>query len=265
MFNFDIILNAIDHFSVKENKDLFTQAAASEHDQQKEAALMTAFEDWAGTPFSQFEKYLSLDYGKEKVTASKNSLDGEKRRSDYPAFIKMTGEEYGDGGERLKINYSFSITPFGNAIIATTDKGVCYLSFFKTAENRALAGLKDKFHKAILTHYKDAMQEKALEFLSGKQMSPDGIMLHVKGSAYEYKVWEALMQVPYADLVSYGEIARAIGEPRKAQDVGVALGDNRIAVLIPCHRVIKSTGELGQYHWGARRKAAMIGWEATRK
>ncbi|WPV02118.1 methylated-DNA--[protein]-cysteine S-methyltransferase [Mucilaginibacter sp. cycad4] len=263
--DFDKVLTAIDLLSKdSNNSDLFNQDTLSKDEQQKRTGLQMAFEQWAGIPFRQFEQYLTIDYGKGKIAASKNSLDNDDQNYKQPVFLKMTTEEYGEAGENLQINYGFSQSPFGSIIIAATDRGICHLSFFKNAEERAFAGLKNRFPNAVFVKQYDAFQQAALDFLSGVNDNPSSLSLHVRGTEYEYKIWESLMKVPAGTLVSYGEIARAIGEPRKAQDVGLALGDNRIAYLIPCHRVIKSTGELGQYHWGARRKAAIIGWEATR-
>lgn len=261
---FDEVLEAIDLFSTHNNSDLFTNQALTEKDLQRRAGLKTLFESWAGTSFPQFAQYLTLNYAKEKIASSKNSLSDKGNKVVHPSFIRMTSDEYDNEGDRLPINYNFSVTPFGNIIIATTGKGVCYLTFFKSDRNKALAGLKSEFPKASLFHQEDELQRAALDFITGAHHHAVTVPLHVKGTEDEYKVWEVLMNVPLGELVTYGEIARAIGDPRKAQDVGVALGDNHIAFLIPCHRVIKSTGELGQYHWGAKRKAAMIGWEAAK-
>jgi len=110
----------------------------------------------------------------------------------------------------------------------------------------------------------DSVQQEAL-FIFKKDWSQLGkIKLHLKGTSFQLKVWQALLAIPTGGLSTYASVAGVIGQPTASRAVGSAVGDNPVAFLIPCHRVIKSTGEFGQYHWGADRKSAIIGWEAAK-
>jgi AraC family transcriptional regulator of adaptative response/methylated-DNA-[protein]-cysteine methyltransferase len=172
----------------------------------------------------------------------------------------MTPGEFKNGGENLKINYSYSETPFGNIIIASTKKGICYLAFYDD-KIIAFEELKQNFPNAEYEQQSDLHQANALSFFSRHE--PSAINLHLKGTPFQIKVWEALLKIPMGQLSTYSSIASSINNLNASRAVGSAVGDNPVAFLIPCHRVIRSTGEFGQYHWGPTRKTAMIGWEAA--
>jgi AraC family transcriptional regulator, regulatory protein of adaptative response / methylated-DNA-[protein]-cysteine methyltransferase len=231
------------------------------------------FTDWAGISPKKFLQYLSLEHAKgilkEKQatlfdTAFETGLSGTGRLHDLFINLEgMTPAEYKNGGAELSINYSFAESPFGNIIVASTAKGVCYMAF---ADNRqqAFAELQAQFPNAEYNQVTDVHQQNAL-FIFRKDWSQlSNIKLHLKGTDFQLKVWEALLKIPMGGLSTYGNIAHGIGSPQASRAVGSAVGDNPVAFLIPCHRVIRSTGEFGQYHWGATRKTAMIGWEAAR-
>jgi AraC family transcriptional regulator of adaptative response/methylated-DNA-[protein]-cysteine methyltransferase len=174
----------------------------------------------------------------------------------------MTPAEYKQGGRALNINYSFAESPFGNIIVASTSKGICHLAF---ADNReeALNQLRLQFPNANYSQVVDMIQQNALFIFKKDWSKLSTIKLHLKGTAFQLKVWEALLRIPMGDLHTYGFVAQNIQLPKSSRAVGSAIGDNPVAFLIPCHRVIRSTGEFGQYHWGATRKTAIIGWEAA--
>ncbi len=175
----------------------------------------------------------------------------------------MTPAEYKNGGAALTINYSFAESPFGNIIVASTPKGICHMAFADDQQT-AFNELQHQFPNATYRQFADAMQQNAL-FIFRKDWSQlSNIKLHLKGTAFQLKVWEALLKIPMGGLNTYSGIAQKIDAPNASRAVGSAVGDNPVAFLIPCHRVIKSTGEFGQYHWGATRKSAIIGWEAAR-
>ena len=174
----------------------------------------------------------------------------------------MTPAEYKNGGAALHINYSFAESPFGNVVVASTTKGICYLAF---ADNMATAfdELQQQFPNASYLQVTDVHQQNALFIFRKDWSALSTIKLHLKGTSFQLKVWEALLKIPMGNLSTYSSIAQKIESPLASRAVGSAIGDNPVAFLIPCHRVIKSTGEFGQYHWGATRKSAMIGWEAA--
>ncbi|MCK0159023.1 bifunctional helix-turn-helix domain-containing protein/methylated-DNA--[protein]-cysteine S-methyltransferase [Allomuricauda sp. F6463D] len=230
------------------------------------------FTEWAGTSPKKFLQYVSLQYAKIKLakentlfdTAFETGLSGTSRLHDL--FVKVEGmspAEYKNGGKNLKINYSYSSSHFGKLIIASTNKGICYLSFFDEEKEDAFQVLKSEYPNAQLQESRDKFQKNALKIFEIKNKGIDEIKIHLKGTAFQLKVWEALLKIPPASLVSYNSIAKLISKPSSSRAVGNALGKNPIAYIIPCHRVIKSTGELGGYKWKETKKIALIGWEET--
>jgi AraC family transcriptional regulator, regulatory protein of adaptative response / methylated-DNA-[protein]-cysteine methyltransferase len=231
------------------------------------------FTDWAGISPKKFLQYLTLDYAKSVLkekqatlfdTAFETGLSGTGRLHDLFMNIEgMTPAEYKNGGKDLVINYSFAESPFGDIIVASTPKGICYMAFAddKTA---AFGELRAQFPNAEYHQMVDLTQQNALFIFTKDWSQLSSIKLHLKGTAFQLKVWEALINIPMGGLSTYAGIAQKINNPAASRAVGSAVGDNPVAFLIPCHRVIKSTGEFGQYHWGATRKSVMIGWEAAK-
>lgn len=229
------------------------------------------FKDWAGVSPKKFLQYISLQHAKKLLrqhtvsdTAFETGLSGSSRLHDLFINIEgMTPGEYKNGGEQLHINYSFAESPFGNIIVASTTKGICHLAFADD-EKDALQQLQSQFPKAAFRQVVDTIQQNALFIFTQDWKNLSKIKLHLKGTPFQIKVWEALLKIPMGDVSTYSGIANTINNPSASRAVGTAIGDNPVAFLIPCHRVIKSTGELGQYHWGSIRKTAMIGWEAAK-
>ena len=210
-----------------------------------EVALSTAhfqrmFTEWAGISPKKFLQYTSIEYAKRILNethaslfdaAQETGLSGTGRLYDLFVNIEgMTPGEYKNGGESLSINYSFAKSPFGEIFIASTDK----------------------------------VQQNALFIFTQDWSKLKEIKLHLKGTDFQLKVWETLLKIPVGGLTTYGDIAVGINNPRACRAVGTAVGENPVAFLIPCHRVIRASGELGNYHWGEIRKTAMIGWEAAK-
>jgi AraC family transcriptional regulator, regulatory protein of adaptative response / methylated-DNA-[protein]-cysteine methyltransferase len=230
------------------------------------------FKDWAGVSPKKFLQYISVQHAK-KLLAQNNSLaavsfetglSGTGRLHDLFISIEgMTPGEYKNGGEQLTINYSFAETPFGNIIVASTAKGICHLAFADD-EKHALNELKNHFPFANFKQVVDTIQQNALFIFTQDWKNLSEIKLHLKGTAFQLKVWEALLKIPLGSLSTYSSIAENIDNAKASRAVGSAIADNPVAFLIPCHRVIKSTGAFGQYHWGSSRKTAMIGWETAK-
>ena len=233
------------------------------------------FLQWAGVTPKQFLSYLSIGHAKEILkktsaslfdTAYETGLSGTGRLHDL--FIKiegMTPGEYKNGGVSLTINYSFADTPFGKVIVASTGKGICHMAFVDEGEEIALEQLKNNFPNAQHKHIVDHLQQNALFIFTKDWAHLNEVKLHLKGTDFQLKVWEALLKVPPGGLTTYSNLATQAGYGGASRAVGTSIGNNPVAFLIPCHRVIKSTGEFGQYHWGSVRKSTIIGWEAASK
>lgn len=231
------------------------------------------FTDWAGISPKKFVQYLSLGYAKQLIsneqstlldTAYATGLSGTGRLHDLFVSIEgMTPGEFKNGGEQLNINYSFADSPFGKLIVASTTKGICHL-FFEEDEEQALSGLKSRFPNAIYRQVMDQSQQDALFIFQKDWRQLNQIKLHLSGTSFQLKVWESLLTIPEGRLTTYGNLAEKINKPKAFRAVGSAIGSNPVAFLIPCHRVIQSSGHLGGYRWGTTRKSVLIGWEAAR-
>jgi AraC family transcriptional regulator of adaptative response/methylated-DNA-[protein]-cysteine methyltransferase len=231
------------------------------------------FTDWAGISPKRFLQYISLDHAKNLLkenqatlfeTACETGLSSTSRLHDLFVTIEgMTPAEYKNGGKNLIINYHFAESPFGKIIIASTQKGICFMAFYEE-KNGAFSNLKSHFPCASFLEKTDDMQLSALEIFRSEPSNINQLKLHLKGSEFQLKVWETLLKIPSGKLATYGMIANKIDKPKASRAVGTAIGSNPIAFLIPCHRVIQSTGTFGGYMWGTTRKTAMIGWEAAK-
>lgn len=234
------------------------------------AHLQRIFTEWAGTSPKKFLQYTSVEYAKrllreEQVTlfdaAFNTGLSSTSRLHDLFVNIEgMTPAEYKSGGKNLTVDYSFSNSPFGNVIVASTSKGICYLAF-EDDNLLALTGLKIKFPNAIFREQTNIMQQNALRIFQNDQVKLREIKLHLKGTDFQLKVWESLLKIPFGKLSTYGKIAKELDNPNASRAIGTAIGNNPVAFLIPCHRVIQSTGKFEGYRWGTTRKTAIIGWE----
>jgi AraC family transcriptional regulator of adaptative response/methylated-DNA-[protein]-cysteine methyltransferase len=230
------------------------------------------FSEWAGISPKRFLQYLTKEYAKEALRRCEDVLEaayaaglsGPGRLHD----LLVTCEAVSPGehrllGEGVVIAYGFHATPFGECMIAGTVRGICRLAFVASDERKAaLAELQDCWPRARLQQDQAATGELVTQvFVPADRTTP--LRLWVKGSNFQIKVWEALLRIAPGELVSYREVARAIGMPRASRAVGSAVGANPVAVLIPCHRVIRKAGDFGDYRWGPARKQALIAREAV--
>jgi AraC family transcriptional regulator, regulatory protein of adaptative response / methylated-DNA-[protein]-cysteine methyltransferase len=230
------------------------------------------FTEWAGVSPKKFLQFLSVEYAKGLLKKSfslsdasyETGLSGTSRLHDLFISVEgMTPGEFKNGGEGLHIHYSFAETPFGNIIIASTHKGICHLAFVHE-EASGVENVTRIFPRALLTQKKDLLQQSALHFFTSDWTDLKKIKLHLKGTAFQLKVWQSLLQIPFGNLTTYGQIANSIQNSQASRAVGTAIGNNPVAFLIPCHRVIKASGIVGDYHWGSTRKTAILGWEAAK-
>ena len=231
------------------------------------------FSEWAGTSPKKFLQYISVEHAKSLLkekqatlfeTAFETGLSGTSRLHDLFINIEgMTPAEYKNGGKNLTINYSFAESPFGNIIVGSTNKGICHMAFYDN-EQMAWETLQHKFPNATFHDKLDLMQQNALSIFQNNWDKLHEVKLHLKGTDFQLKVWEALLKIPMGHLSTYGTVAEKIGSPHASRAVGTAIGSNPVAFLIPCHRIIQSTGAIGGYMWGNTRKTAIIGWESAK-
>ncbi len=178
----------------------------------------------------------------------------------------MTPGEYKNLGEQLTIEYGFHATPFGECLLSTTERGICGLDFVRNGRPESeLESVTKKWPHARFVENTSStapLIEKIFTCGGSKRQVP--FHLFLKGTNFQLKVWEALLKVPYARVVSYHDIAHEIGEPKAVRAVANAIGSNPVPFLIPCHRVIRKLGEFGGYGGGTARKKAIIGWEVAK-
>mgnify|MGYP003488677438 FL=1 len=235
------------------------------------AHFQRLFSEWVGTSPKKFLQYISVEHAKQILKQQgsifdatfETGLSSTSRLHDLFIQIEgMTPAEYKNGGESLSIHYQFEDTLFGEVLIASTQKGICALTFVDD-QTDALNKLISQFPQAVFIEQSDVFQHSALAILQHHPNQLAQIKLHLKGTDFQLKVWQSLLKIPMGQLSTYGQLAKAIDHAKAARAVGTAIGSNPVAFLIPCHRVIQATGALGGYEWGSVRKTAMIGWEGV--
>jgi len=233
------------------------------------------FRRWAGVSPKRFLQFLTAEYARGVLQASGSVLEaaweaglsGSGRLHDLTvALHAATPGEIKTRGAGLTVRYGFPPTPFGEALIAATERGICTLAFVQGSRDETLAEVRPPWENADFVADQDGTAELAGRLFS-RSVGTGGtpLSLHVQGTNFQIQVWQALLRLPPGAAVTYGDIAAAVGAPGAARAVGSAVGSNPVAWLIPCHRVIRKTGILGEYRWGAVRKKAMLGWEAAQE
>jgi AraC family transcriptional regulator of adaptative response/methylated-DNA-[protein]-cysteine methyltransferase len=230
------------------------------------------FQEWAGVSPKKFLQYLSLDHAKRLLrqhasvaeAAHATGLSGTGRLHDlFVTLEAMTPGDYRHGGAALTIAYSFGESPFGAYLVASTAKGICKLVFVDAPE-AAMAELRREWPNASFAAKETPPHTQVARFFARNFPPTERLHLHLKGTAFQLKIWESLLRVPEGELRTYSQLAEAAECGAAVRAAGTAIGANPVAYLIPCHRVIRGTGELGQYRWGSPRKAALLGCEAAR-
>ncbi|MDP1711840.1 MAG: methylated-DNA--[protein]-cysteine S-methyltransferase [Candidatus Nanopelagicaceae bacterium] len=229
---------------------------------------------WAGVTPKRYLQVLTLERAKQLLRESKSVLEvsdslglssGSRLYDHFVHLEAVTPGEYKLGGVGLTIEYAVHDTPFGKAFIATTPRGICSFAFLEnTNVDEHLVDLRKKWPSAILYENQRSTLRVIKAMFAGDGTLRSPISLYVSGTNFQINVWKALLQIPPAAVVSYSQIASAIGHPSSARAVGQAVGNNPVAFLIPCHRVIQQSGGLGGYHWGTTRKQAIHAWESAR-
>lgn len=232
------------------------------------------FRRWAGISPKRFLQFLTADHAKRLLRERRPVLDvaysvglsGPGRLHDLLVNVEaVTPGELKAAGEGLRIRWGIHDSPFGRVLLATTERGVCALEFVgEGGDADAAAELAARWPAAELVQ--DAEGTRAVAdavFGGGGAGEGPAISLYLRGTNFQVKVWEALLRIPAGHVATYGDVARAVGDAGAARAVGTAVGQNPVAFLIPCHRVIRGTGAFGEYRWGAARKRAILGWEAA--
>ena len=233
------------------------------------------FKRWAGISPIQFQQFMTLDYTKQKLADSRSLLDtaldaglsGPSRLHDlFVTFEAMTPGEFKKQGAGLEIFYDFGDSPFGDCLLAITERGICHLGFVKgDKRSEALNQLFETWPGAVFTESHKPINLIANDiFRYDRNKKPGPFNLHLKGTNFQINVWKALLSIPEGWVVSYQDIASHIGHPKAFRAVANAIAINPVAYLVPCHRVIAKSGKIHQYRWGSARKKALIGWEAAR-
>lgn len=233
------------------------------------------FTRWVGISPKRFMQFITKEHAKQLLAQSSSILDtsyevglsSPGRLHDlFVTWEAVTPGEFKQRGEGLTIRHGFQPSPFGEVLLGSTERGICHLSFVRPAgEEAALQALRQSWPKARLVEDRASTQPLVAEvFHSAGQRRREPLQIYMTGSQYQLKVWEALLRIPPGNVVSYRDIASYLGDARAARAVGNALAHNPVAVLIPCHRVIHSLGEFGNYHYGEARKVALLGWEMAK-
>ena len=235
------------------------------------------FSAWAGVTPKDFLQCLTLEHAKALLHQGQNvlsaaleaGLSGPGRLHDLCVNLEAVSPgELKSGGSGLNILFGFAATPFGDCLVGESERGICHLAFVDNkGPDAALGELRNKWPEARLRRSDTTVAALASRIFErpGGNSKPTTLRAFVKGTAFQVRVWLALLRVPPGCLVSYGQLATAIGQPSAARSVGSAVGQNTLAYLIPCHRVIRETGVIGEYRWGRTRKAAIVAWETSRR
>ncbi|HAX80214.1 MAG TPA: 6-O-methylguanine DNA methyltransferase [Cyanobacteria bacterium UBA11372] len=249
-------------------------ATVAQHIGLSEYHFQRLFTQWAGISPKRFLQYLTIEYAKSKIDETKSLLDltldvglsSPGRLHDLFVNLEaMSPGEFKAGGTGLQICYGIHDTPFGKAVIATTDRGICNLDFLDITNVQTGAQiLRQTWSNAEIIYEPQTTQPlHDLIFNSVTGKGKKSLTLLVKGTNFQIQVWRALLQVPFGGITTYQTIAQKIARPTASRAVGNAIANNPIGYLIPCHRVIRESGELGGYRWGLERKTAILGWEAS--
>ena len=233
------------------------------------AHFQRVFSAWVGVSPKKYQQYLVLDHARQMLaarhtvleTSHASGLSGGGRLHDlFLTWEAMSPGDYALGGAGLVIRWGLHPSVFGETVTMATDKGICGMGFAdEMGAEAALEDLVGRWPRATYVEDPTAIRPLVDAALVGRSAS-----LHLIGAPFQIKVWEALLAIPSGHVTTYGDLAGAIGHPAAVRAVGTAVGRNPLAVLIPCHRVLRESGELGGYHWGLPLKRMLLAWEAAR-
>ena len=234
--------------------------------------LQRVFSEWAGISPKRFLQYLTKERARLALRSAADvlsvsldaGLSGPGRLHDLMVSCEaMTPGEIRRQGSGVILRYGVAPTPFGEALLGWTPRGICYLAFFDRDYELRLKELSQAWPAAELLR-DDRRAARLCGRIFTAEPQPGKLHLLLRGTNFQIKVWEALLGIGPSRLMSYSTFARMAGCPGAQRAVGSAVAANRVGYLIPCHRVIRESGDVGQYHWGSARKIAIQAWEAAR-
>ena len=279
MTDYDRIAAAIE-FIVRRRDTQPTLTEIAAHLRLSPHHFQRLFSRWTGVTPKRFLQVLTVERAKQLLREARPLLEvadtlglssGSRLYDHFVQLEAVTPGEYKARGAGLTIDYAVHATPFGDAFVAMTPRGVCSFAFIDTAAppaDHSLDALREQWPHADFRENPQATRALVRDIFRVRtplaHARPLPISLHVAGTNFQVSVWKALLRIPPATVTSYTEVAAAIGRPQSARAVGQAVGANPVALLIPCHRVIQQSGGLGGYHWGTTRKHAIHAWESAR-
>ena len=231
--------------------------------------LIRVFKEYVGVTPIQFLQSVTLNYAKEHLKESKSILDSSldmglsspSRLHDlFVNIIGVTPKEYKESGKNVEITYGYGFTPFGEALIAFTKRGVSYLGFVDNNKEAIFSRFKELWEKATLLEN----DKKAQDFLDNIFIEKKKFDLYVKGTNFQINIWKALLNIPNGTITTYQDIANSVNKPKAVRAVATAIGSNHIGYLVPCHRVLAKSGAMSGYRWGIERKKILIAYEAIK-
>ncbi len=225
------------------------------------------FTRWAGISPKRFLQFLTKENAKRLLADSENLLETTHqvglsslgRLHDlFVSAEAVTPGEYKTRGAGVTVRYGIHPTPFGKCLIGTTERGICHLSFIQTSEGNAVDNFVADWNEAKMIEDVKTTAPLVAPIFDLNWRGHEALRLHLRGTNFQIKVWEALLQIPLGAVTTYEGIATRIGKPSALRAVGTAVGHNPIAVLIPCHRVLRKDGDFGNYRYGSARKKALL-------
>ena len=268
-YHYNVVRRAIEAIDAADGQPLSLGDLATDM-QMSPAHFQRVFSAWVGVSPKRYQQYLMLGHAKALLrerfttleTAQSIGLSGSGRLHDlFVRWEAMSPGDYARDGAGLTIYWGWFESPFGPALVMGTDKGLCGLAFAaESGAEPAMADLKSRWPKATFVEDPQHLRPWAVSALGMEGET----RLHMIGAPFQLKVWEALLAIPSGHVTTYSEIAQSIGHPKAVRAVGTAVGRNPVSWLIPCHRALRKSGELGGYHWGLPVKRAMLAWESAR-
>jgi len=246
----------------------------AEHVALSEFHFNRLFSKWAGTSPQRFMRFLTKEFAKEKLAESANILEAtfesglssSSRLHDlFVSYEAMTPAEFKAKGAGLSVYYGIHETPFGECLIAITERGITDFRFLEEeSKPLIIKEIQQDFEKAKLIFDNNLTKPFIEQIFYENSNANEPIKVLIRGTNFQIKVWEAPLQIPFGQMLSYETIANAIGKPTAQRAVGTAIGSNRLGYIIPCHRVLQKVGGIGGYRWGTTRKKAILGWEMAK-
>jgi AraC family transcriptional regulator of adaptative response/methylated-DNA-[protein]-cysteine methyltransferase len=269
--HFQLIADSL-HWLCKNQQDQPSLEALAAHVGFSPHYMQRLFQEWAGVSPKQFVKYLTKTQALERLkqgetvleAAASSGLSGPGRLHDLLITTQaMTPGEAKRQGQGVEVDFGFGHTPFGEALLGWTDKGICFLGFCHDDSREHLwSNFNQQWPDAILTENNRQAKSQLADIFSGSEHKE--LKIWLRGSPFQLRIWEALLKLPAGVHCTYGQLASLTGNAGASRATGTAIGRNPVAWLIPCHRVINSLGTLGGYRWGVDTKKAMIGYEAAK-